>query len=199
MIKLIIFDFGGVLGCDADDWNNTFRDIPKLTGLTSSELEEIFNEHWPRLKIGIESMKFFWKDVAKRSKNNINPKSLRKTYNKAVTADSKMLDFANNLKKKYKVVILMNESDDGGKAKIEKFQLNTLFDRVYSSANMGFGKPSKDAFEFVLKDQKAKPGEALFIDNQENNIEVARSLEIKSVLFKSLNQLKVELSNLLSN
>lgn len=199
MIKLIIFDFGGVLGCDADDWNNTFKMIPKLTGLTSLELEEIFDIHWPKLKIGAESMKIFWKDVATKSKNKVSPENLRKIYNKSVSANKKALDFARNLAKRYRVVILMNESDDGGKAKVEKIKLDTVIDKVYSSAEMGLGKPDKKAFEFVLKDQGVKPNESLFIDNQENNYEVAAFLGINSILFKSLDQLKKDLSKFLSN
>lgn len=199
MINLIIFDFGGVLGCEADDWSNTFKKIPELTGLAPLELEEMFNEHWPKLKIGAEAMRIFWKDVANKSKNKVNPEKLREIYNKNVSADKRALDFTKSLAKRYRIIILMNESDDGGKAKIEKFKLNEVFDKVYSSAQMGFGKPSKEAFEFVLKDQKVKPRETLFIDNQENNYDVAKALGINSILFKNLDQLQKELSNLLAN
>ena len=31
MIKVIAFDFGGVLGPDVDDWNHTFKEINRLT------------------------------------------------------------------------------------------------------------------------------------------------------------------------
>ena len=84
MIKVIIFDFGGVLGPDADDWKNTFKQIPKLTGLTESTLQNLFNLHWAKLKTGEESMKTFWQFVAKESPNEINPKKLREIYNKSI-------------------------------------------------------------------------------------------------------------------
>lgn len=45
MIKIVIFDFGGVLGSESDAWERNFRKIVKITGLTPYELDEIFDVH----------------------------------------------------------------------------------------------------------------------------------------------------------
>ncbi|KKP40658.1 MAG: hypothetical protein UR29_C0001G0066 [Candidatus Woesebacteria bacterium GW2011_GWC2_33_12] len=42
MIKVIAFDFGGVLGPDANDWNNTFKNILKLTGFDKDHSSKNF-------------------------------------------------------------------------------------------------------------------------------------------------------------
>lgn len=196
MIKLIIFDFGGTIGCDSNDWNNTFKKIPLLTGLSPSELNEIFDDHWQKIKTGKESFKLFWKDVTNKSKIKVDSRKLIKTYNKAISVKKGVLDLAKRLKKKFKLVILMNAGDEDGKAKA--ILLKGIFSKVYNSAQMGVAKPDPKAFKTVLESQKVKPSEALFIDNQPNFISVAESLGINSIHFKDINSLKKDLANFLA-
>lgn len=183
MIKVIAFDFGGVLGPDADDWSNTFKQIPKLTGLTESILQNLFNLHWPKLKTGEESMKTFWSFVALESKNKIKPERLRRTYNNSIFVNRGILKLIRELKKKYQVVLLANDSDDDYIIKTKKLKLNKIFDKLYCSSQLGISKPNPEIFNYVLKDLGIKPQEALFIDNQEDNIKTAESLGINSILF----------------
>jgi len=183
MIKVIAFDFGGVLGPDADDWSNTFKQIPKLTGLTESTLQNLFNLHWPKLKTGEESMKTFWQFVAKESPKEINPEKLRGIYNKSIYVKKEALKLIGDLRKKYKIILLANDSDDDYIIKTKKLKLNKVFDKLYCSSQLGISKPNPKIFNYVLKDLGIKPQEALFIDNQEDNIKTAESLGINSILF----------------
>lgn len=197
MIKVIAFDFGGVLGPDADDWSDTFKQIPKLTGLTESALQNLFNLHWPKLKVGKKSMKTFWQFVAKESPKEINPNKLREIYNKSIYVKKEVLKLIGDLRKKYKVILLANDSDDDYMIKTKKLKLNKVFDKLYYSSQLGTSKPDKEIFEYVLKDQKVSPGEALFIDNQENNIKTGGALKINSILYKNLPQLQKDLAKYL--
>jgi glucose-1-phosphatase len=181
MIKVIAFDYGGVLGTDADAWTTTFKKVLEVSGLTNSEMLKIWEKHWPKLKIGKEEIINYWADAAK--KKDINPEILRNIYNESITIDSKMLNLAKSMKNKHKLIILSNDTVDWMDAKKEKFNLLNIFEKIYCSGNMGIAKPNKEIFEYVLKDLNIKPGELLFIDNQENNIEAANSLGIKTILF----------------
>ena len=58
-------------------------------------------------------------------------------------------------------------------------------------------EPSKKIYLEVLKKLKVKGDECVFIDNEERNIKTAKSLGMKTILFKSMRQLRKELRELL--
>ena len=197
MIKVIAFDFGGVLGPDADDWTITFKDILLLTGIPQVKMQKIFDDHWSRLKIGKESMKTFWSCVALESKNKIKPERLRRTYNNSIFVNRDILKLIGELKKKYQVVLLANDSDDDYLIKIKKLKLNRFFSKIYCSSNLGMAKPDRKIFRYVLKDLRIKPKEVIFIDNQENNYKASKLLGMNSILFKGITDLEAKLQKIL--
>lgn len=198
MIKVLIFDFGGVLGPDSDDWNHSFQKVLLQTGLIFEEIQEVFGLHWPKLKVGQEATRNFWKDVAKISKDKILPEALEKIYFSGMRVNRLILNLVKKYKNKgLKLVILSNEAKNWMDEKVKRFLLRKIFEKIYCSADLGIGKPNKEIFNYLLKDLKIKPNEAVFVDNQEPNIEVARSLGIKSILFKNFEQLEKDLSSLI--
>ena len=52
--------------------------------------------------------------------------------------------------------------------------LSGLFDRTFYSHEIGYRKPNREAFEYVLKSEGLKPVETLFIDDLEHNVIGAR-------------------------
>lgn len=194
MIKVIAFDFGGVLGPDADDWKHTFNEISKLTDLTELYLQKNFNKHWPELKVGTETMKQFWIEVSKKSPKQVNPKILRNKYNNAIWVDKKLLTIIEKLNKKYKIVMIANDSDDIYLVKIHKFKLNKRFDRLYCSSQLKLSKPNPGIFQLALNDLDINPEELLLIDNQKNNLEAAREMGIKTILFTKTDKLNASFS-----
>ena len=52
--------------------------------------------------------------------------------------------------------------------------LSELFDRTFYSHEIGYRKPNREAFEYVLKYEGLKPAETLFIDDLEHNVIGAR-------------------------
>nr|WP_243633144.1 HAD-IA family hydrolase [Paenibacillus xerothermodurans] len=51
-----------------------------------------------------------------------------------------------------KGAVLTNGPSDGQRDKINALGLHEYFDKVYISAEVGFGKPQKEAFQYVLDD-----------------------------------------------
>jgi len=91
---------------------------------------------------------------------------------------------------------LANESKEGMDFKNKKFKLLELFEKVYCSAYLHMAKPNKDIYEAVINDSKLDLSTTVFVDNQIANVNMAESLGIKSILFKNLEQLKEELTEL---
>jgi len=58
------------------------------------------------------------------------------------------------------------------------------YDEVFLSNSMGYAKPHPRAYEIVLSRFKAKPHETLFVGHDEDEIEGAKRLGIRTISFK---------------
>jgi len=58
-----------------------------------------------------------------------------------------------------------------------------IFDGSFSSANLGYKKPDLKFFEIILNELGAQPGEVLFFDDEQVNIDAANEIGIKSFLY----------------
>jgi putative hydrolase of the HAD superfamily len=58
--------------------------------------------------------------------------------------------------------------------------LTELFDRTFYSHEIGYRKPNREAFEYVLQTERLKPAETLFIDDLEHNVVGARQTGIQA-------------------
>jgi putative hydrolase of the HAD superfamily len=57
------------------------------------------------------------------------------------------------------------------------------FDRVYASNLMGIIKPSPEFWQYILREEKARPEETFFVDDLEENIAAAKKIGIMAHLF----------------
>ncbi len=181
MTEVIAIDYGGVLGTEADAWNTTFREVISVSGLTLDEMDKIWKKHWPKLKIGSGDIMDYWRDAAK--KEDLDPEKLREIYNNSITIDKEMLTLIQSLKAKNRLVILSNDTVDWMNAKKRMFGLEDIFEKIYCSGDIGMAKPDNKIFDYVLNDLNIRPEELLFIDNQNNNINAADKMGIKTILF----------------
>lgn len=98
------------------------------------------------------------------------------------------LDILRKLKVQgYKLILLSNtnpfmmswglsgEFDGNGNS------LESYFDSLYLSYKLGVMKPNKKIFQYIIDNEKIQPGESLFIDDGERNINAARLLGFKTL------------------
>ena len=182
MIKTIIFDFGNVfinLNIEAAHKHalETFQ-IESLSeemigfnsfyeqGLISTdEFLEFYSENFP--KLSKEALIDIW---------NIMLKDFPKTR----------LEFLKSLHQssKYKLILLSNTNAlhinyiNEHVSFFEEFK--NCFDAFYLSHEINLVKPNQDIFEFVLNKNKLKAEECLFIDDNQDNINTANTLKIKT-------------------
>jgi len=76
--------------------------------------------------------------------------------------------------------------------------LDTYFDAVVASGDIGFAKPEARAYETVADMLDVRLDECVFIDDREIYVEGANAVGMKGVLFTSLKQLKQDLSGILA-
>jgi FMN phosphatase YigB (HAD superfamily) len=146
------------------------------------------------MKYGQEDISKFWFEFKHLMTNSVDIEKVISKYESKIILNDFMFSFALNLKKKYRLLALANESKYGVDFKIKKFNLNNLFEKIYCSAYLNMAKPNKDIYEYVINDSNLILESTIFVDNQIENISAAESLGLKSILFKDLNQLKLEFS-----
>ena len=69
----------------------------------------------------------------------------------------------------------------------------SFFDQTYASNFMGVSKPDPRFWKIILTAENAGPHETVFIDDRKENVDAAKSLGIKSILFESAEKLASDL------
>jgi len=189
MINTIIFDFGGVIGTDAD---TIFIELLTEHGISKEKAIEIWKQYWPNLSIGSYGVKKIWSFVEQELKLDIN--LVIEEYNEKIQVYPEIIDICQKLKLKgFKLGILANESLEWMDIKREKGNLNSIFEKVYSSADIKLKKPDVKSYEYVLNALNSKQEETFFIDNLERNIKAAKNIGMEAIWFKDIEQLRREL------
>ncbi len=192
MINTIIFDFGDVLWTNAD---TIFFEVLARYGISAEESLEIRERHRPKLKIGQERIDKIWETVREYTTSDVE--QISSEYNDLIAIDIEMIELCKILKQKgYKLGILANESYDWMNIKKKRYDLDKIFDIVYSSADIKVAKPEKESYLKIIENLHARPEETLFIDNLSRNTQAAEALGIKSLLFTDSDQLQKDLAKM---
>ena len=81
---------------------------------------------------------------------------------------------------------------------IDRLRWSRHFGHRYYSCRLGAAKPDPRAFQLVLSDLGAQPGEVLFIDDRAENTRTARDLGMHAITFTSASALDRELRSTLA-
>ena len=81
----------------------------------------------------------------------------------------------------------------------ELHSISEYFDLVVISSETNFTKPDVRIYEYTLNECRGDPNNSIFIDDREENLEPAKKLGMKTILFENPNQLRKELNKILLN
>lgn len=94
---------------------------------------------------------------------------------------------------RYFLATLNNESRELNEARIEKFELDRYFQLFLSSGFLGVKKPDQAIYRLALQVTQRRPAECVFIDDRDLNLECAVTEGMRTVHYRSADQLKEEL------
>lgn len=173
MIKVIVFDFFGVLG------------TPMYGGVIKKHFEEAKWHKWfdsleKDLDMGIVSEADFNLAVSKEA--NVAPEVIQKEAYDFSTVNAELFSLILKLKNKYNVGLLTNAP----RSMIENVLGNKLelFNTVIISSDVQMVKPDVRIFKYLLEKTQCNPDEIIFIDDSQKNIDTATQLGIKGIVFK---------------
>ncbi len=192
MIKLIIFDLGGILVPEKKP--EILEYVAKEIGCTKEQLEENLKEYDEALTKGEITLKEFYRKLLKRCNIEKNPEEIVKKHVEEYTRTSTqrsedIINIIEELKINYEVVALTNTEIEIGNYNREH-GLFKYFEKAFLSTEMHMKKPDAMIFQKVLDDRNVAADEAVFIDDKEENTEGARELGIPCILYENPKQLK---------
>jgi len=194
--KILIFDFGDVIG--SNPASQIFKSISKKFGIKYSLIKKVVSELAPKVQKNKLSEKIFWRELGKRLKIK-NTYELKRTwmkvYEENIKLNQDMISLLKKLKKRYKLCLLSNTTKFHKKASFRK-KLEKLFDIIVYSCDVGIRKPEKEIYLLLLKKIKEDPQNCIIIDDKIENLKYPKKLGMRTIHFKSSNQLKRQLKKI---
>jgi len=193
LIKAIIFDFGGVYFTYSKELR--LKALRKKLGIEEEIIEKAWSKYIDDYNKGRISEGEFWKRFKRDLGLRITNQELRRTILSIFRPIKPVHKLVKELRKNFKVGLLTDQSkwlDILDK----KYKIYKNFDRVVVSYKVGAIKPNKKIYRIALKKLGVRPEEIVFIDDDKENVEGARRVGMKAILFKNSTQLRKELEKL---
>jgi epoxide hydrolase-like predicted phosphatase len=199
MIKVIAFDYGGVIKINEND---LFGDICNYLKISKDE----WSKEYSKINDIYDTGDKGFEDVMYSLASKFNNSEETRYFIKKLLEESKgkshlnteLIEMIKDLKGKgYKTPLLSNNSSTLRK-KLAEHNILGLFDEIVISGEVGFSKPNPKIFDILFKKLNSKPEEVVFIDNSIDMFEGSEKIGYIPVLYKNNESLKLELSNILS-
>ncbi len=183
MIKAILFDFDGVLTTDETGSQSICNYICKKTSLD----EEIFYHEYYKynndLLYGKTNHENIWDSLCKGINMKIDIRILHESFINT-PIDSQMIAIIDKLKKlNYKIGMVTDNKKDRIDDIVQYYDMNKIFDAITISADVGSGKDDNKIFVKILECLNVTANECVFIDNQEKNLIVPKSMGMNVIFF----------------
>lgn len=199
MIKNIIFDFGGVLL----DWNPRY--LYKSYFNNDEEMEhflaDICNGEW---NIKQDAGRPFAEAVKELQAKFPEYAEAIQMYDddweKMLKCElPESIDLLKELKSMgYGIYGLTNWSAEKIGYAFANYSFFSLFDGIVVSGVEKVVKPDRKIYEILLERYSLKPGECVFIDDNQDNVDMAKMLGINAIRFDNIGNVKEHLETLLN-
>lgn len=199
MIKNIIFDFGGVLL----DWNPRY--LYKSYFNNDEEMEhflaDICNGEWNiRQDAGRPFAEAVKELQAKFPEYAEAIQMYDDDWEKMLKCElPESIDLLKELKfMGYGIYGLTNWSAEKIGYAFANYSFFSLFDGIVVSGVEKVVKPDRKIYEILLERYSLKPGECVFIDDNQDNVDMAKVLGINAIRFDNIGNVKKHLETLLN-
>lgn len=197
MTKAIIFDLGGVILIQPENVSSII--LKRILPNYEKEAILLFRTFLNPMVVG----KISTREYFQKCKDELNLRQSAKSltnqweveYSQLIKVDGRMLNLIDALRKNYKIVILTNTIDSHYN-QFMKTEIPSHVDEIIASYRVRLRKPFKEIYLQTLKKLGTTSDEVVFIDNKVENVEAARKLGMKGIVFKSPDQLRLRLKDL---
>jgi len=190
---MIIFDLGGVLIKVPS--RLYYRQLSKASRMPEDAVRGIIERYSLEFDSGRMTLSGFERRVGKAL--GIAPGSVGwlSAFESIASLDTEVAKLAVMLSRSYRISLLSNVERwryEYSKEHMLK-GIMRIFEHEFLSYKIKSVKPERAIYDYVIKKSGLRPGEILFIDDLRPNVAAARSAGMKSVQFKGMKALRLEL------
>lgn len=187
MIRLLIFDVGGVI--DTFDERQYITYITKKLKLDKAKFTKTLKPMLDKMDTGSIRLTKMESILSKEFGITTSHLEWDKSFERLNALNTNVVSLINQLSKRYKIILLTNVSKSRHMVKMRGLLKKVKFDRIFASCYLGMAKPDPKIYGLVLKRAGARPNEAVFVDNLEENVRGARKVGMKAIRFTSYKSL----------
>jgi len=194
MIKVVFFDFGGVLA--EEGFREGLFAIARQHGLDEQEflktgVDLTFNQGFVTGKIDV---KMYWQMLREKTGIDALDEALTHEVLSRFTIRPWMLDIVKNLKEVGIRVAILSDQTTWLDEFAKKHGFFELFEQIFNSYYLGMCKRDLALFDYVVAEMGVKPEESLLIDDNQENIERAKQRGLQGILFLTRESFENELT-----
>lgn len=161
-------------------------ELARKLGVPLARLDELvfYSETAQKASMGKIKVKMHWQAVGDALGIPLEEMpAFLEQYWSADDVNWRLLDFIRDLHPHYKVGLLSNAWDDLRQTMHDRWGMDSLFDEMIISAEVGIVKPDPRIFHLAAQRLGVSPGEMVFIDDMLINVEAARVEGLAAILF----------------
>lgn len=197
MIKAVIFDVGGVLVKTHDHSHR--REWERRLDLDDWESEEIvFNSpKGTQAQSGQITNSQLWSWVGEQlSLEDADLQAFRRAFWAGDRLDQALVAYIRSLRPHYQTAIISNATDDLRRTLSSTYPIEDAFDLIVCSAEEQVMKPDQTIYRRTLERLEREPQEAVFIDDNADNVAAAQDLGMYAVHYQAGMDLPARLAEL---
>jgi len=195
-VRAVVFDYGMVLTGLPDA--SAHAELERITALSAERLESLYWIDRHALDEGKLTGLEFWQKLVRDVGLSLSPEQIEELNlwdaRMWTTANPAMLAWQLKLKERGILTAILSNMSDNVHANMEReFSWLSRFDVLVWSYQLRMAKPDPAIYRHVLKELKIPAEETLFVDDRQVNVDAARALGMKALLFTNVEQLRADL------
>ena len=198
MIKAVIFDFGGVLA--EEGFKEGLESIGEQNGLAPEDFFKTAEEliYKTGYVTGKVKESIYWNALRNMTGIIGSDKEFRKEIMKRFLLRTKLLKFVEKLKTSGFITAILSDQTNWLEEMNQRTPFYHHFDYVFNSYTLHKGKKDPSVFGDVCSVMGFSPEEVIFIDDNSENIERARSKGLNTIHFQDMKNFEEEIQKYIS-
>jgi putative hydrolase of the HAD superfamily len=185
-VTTLFLDVGGVML--SNGWGHESRKLAAETfHLNYDDMQSRHKLTMVTYEEGKLSLDEYLKRIVFYEKRDFTTDQFRDFMFTQTTPHKDMIGFIQKLKEQYKlkIAVINNEGRELNEYRIKKFQLNNFVDFFISSCFVHLRKPDADIFRFALDIAQVQAEHAVYIEDLQMFVDVAKDIGIRSIRHKN--------------
>jgi putative hydrolase of the HAD superfamily len=195
-LRAVVFDYGMVLTGPPEP--KAYSELMRITGLTSERLDHFYWADRHAFDEGKLNGLGFWRKVTDDAGLALDKETIEELSlwdaRMWTTQNDAMLAWQQMLKQRGILTAILSNIGDTVLANMQR-ELTWLnkFDVHIWSYQLRMAKPDEAIYRYTLKQLGTRPEDTLFIDDKQVNIDAAKAVGMKGMLFTDVDRLRADL------